>query len=147
MFKSRKWNLILITPGLAGLIIFWIIPLIAQVYYSFTAYFDHKFTGLDNMVQLFRNKIFLMSMKNTLFLTIILVVVTIILSFILAYWIWTSKLSKQLISFIVVLIIIPTTVVSFTWELIFGNSTGINSLINGLGFNSVNFQSNALVVV
>ena len=87
--KGRRLFLAcVLVPAFIWFLIFFIIPVISVVIYSFTnahmAYSDMKFVGIDQYVKAFNDATFLISMKNTVVAAVVIVPSTIVLSILLA---------------------------------------------------------------
>ena len=89
MFMTRaekhqmKYFFIFIAPWFIGLIVFSIYPIIASLWYSFTDYDvvnPARFIGVKNYIDLANDSIFWISIKATLYYTMLSVPVSLILS-------------------------------------------------------------------
>ena len=72
MFTRKKSVLLYLLPGLLGLVIFYIVPFISGIYYSFTdGSYKNAFVWFDNYKSVWQNEMFLLGLKNTLELSLI----------------------------------------------------------------------------
>ena len=81
------WGYAMIAPGLIGLLIFYIWPMLQTFYFSFTEwgpFGDAEWTGLSNYRALFQGPEFLMALRNTLVYTVLSVSITEIIALVLA---------------------------------------------------------------
>jgi multiple sugar transport system permease protein len=63
--RDKKY-LILLLPGLFGVLLFFILPFIYTVYYALTkSVFDSSFAGLQNFIDVINNEYFRIAFKNT----------------------------------------------------------------------------------
>lgn len=73
--REALWGYALISPWVLGLLIFWVGPLLAAFYYSFTDYpilSAPTWVGLENYTQIFtRDRDFLISLGNTAYYVLI----------------------------------------------------------------------------
>jgi multiple sugar transport system permease protein len=95
--KEQLHTYTLILPWIAVFSIFWLYPLLYAAFLSFSEYQtlsgEHTFIGLDNYIRILSDKIFLISLKNTLVFTLGTVPVTTALALFLAVLL-DSKLVK-----------------------------------------------------
>lgn len=73
---------LLIIPAAAGILLFYLIPFLKVLYYSFIkGQYQRKFVGLRNYVAVLQNEYFQLALKNTLLLIVLCVPVFVLLSF------------------------------------------------------------------
>ena len=132
--KKNKIYYFLLAPFLIFFIIFMLIPTISSIVLSFTDFnmvqMPHL-VGFDNYLRLlFRDKIFILSLKNTLILALITGPIGYILSFVLAWLI--NSFNRRLRSIFTFFIYSPTLAgnVYFMWTYIF--SSDRRGLLNNL---------------
>jgi multiple sugar transport system permease protein len=86
--RELKWGLIFITPWILGFLIFNLYPTLASFYYSFTdkaLIRPPEFVGFDNYSKLLlRDKLFVKSIGNTLYMVVFAVPLGIIVAFLTA---------------------------------------------------------------
>jgi len=143
----------MLAPFFIIYILFTFIPIAGGVLLSFTDFNSLQFPnfiGLENFSRLFlRDEVFLISLKNTLFLAMIMGPTSIVLSFTLAWLI--RELNRPLRMFIVILLYLPSLagVAAFTniMKFVFaGDSYGIlNSILinSGLRADPINWLGDA----
>ncbi len=134
--KKNKIYYFLLAPFLIFFIIFMLIPTISSIVLSFTDFnmvqMPHL-VGVDNYLRLlFSDKIFILSLKNTLILALITGPIGYILSFVLAWLI--NSFNRRLRSIFTFFIYSPTLAgnVYFMWTYIF--SSDRRGLLNNLLF-------------
>lgn len=132
--KKNKIYYFLLAPFLIFFIIFMLIPTISSIVLSFTDFnmvqMPHL-VGVDNYLRLlFSDKIFIISLKNTLILALITGPIGYILSFVLAWLI--NSFNRRLRSIFTFFIYSPTLAgnVYFMWTYIF--SSDRRGLLNNL---------------
>jgi len=79
--KSNITGWLFALPWIIGLIIFYVFPLGSSIYFSFTTYSilqPGEFVGLDNYKELFKDKIFWISIYNTVYFAVFFVPLSII---------------------------------------------------------------------
>ena len=85
MFVRKKSVLLFLMPGLIGLMMFYVLPFIGGLYYSFTdGTYKNAFVGLDNYISVLNNSIFQTGLTNTFVLSLICMPLVWILSFVIA---------------------------------------------------------------
>lgn len=137
--KKKKYAYAFTAPFLLIFIVFTLIPVVVAISYSFT-YFDvlqpAKWIGLENYIRmLVYDKIFLLSVKNTVLLAVITGPISYLLCFFIAWII--NELSPKLRAFMTLLFYAPTLANIFVvWKIIFSaDAYGlINSYLIKLGF-------------
>src|SRR5262245_21085232 len=71
--REEKAAILFILPLMIPLTVYWIIPSLASLYYSFTNYNvlqPARWIGLDNFVQLWDDELFWRSLRNSAYFTI-----------------------------------------------------------------------------
>ena len=155
--KGRKRNeriagYVFAGPAMILLVAFLVVPIVYTIGYSFFQYQivrpdDITFIGLSNYVKLFQDETFWTALKNTVYFTVIVVPVQCVLALALAMLVSsrfrgvsifrTMYFSPQLTSMVVI---------SILWTVLYNSNpnTGlINAFLTSLGFESINFLSNA----
>ncbi len=123
MHKTLKRKILLLSlPALIGFAVFYIVPFVRTVGYSFiNNAFAKEFVGFENYKSVLANEFFRMALKNTAIFSSISVVVTILIALILSLGL--VKLSNRfsfLKSFFIMPYILPTASIIFIWQSIFG---------------------------
>jgi ABC-type sugar transport system permease subunit len=145
--KGRNiFLLCVLVPTFIWFLIFFIIPFISVVIYSFTnahmAYPTFKFVGFDQYRKAFQDATFLISFKNTIVAALIIVPATIVLSILLAAGLNAlSDRTRQAFTFIYFLpSVISAVAISLVWDWLYSKSYGLfNAILNALGFESQAF--------
>ena len=67
MFTRKKTLWLFLLPPLIGLMLFYIVPFFGGIYYSLTdGSYKNAFVGLENYINIWKNEMFLLGLKNTL---------------------------------------------------------------------------------
>ena len=142
--KREITGLIFVFPMLACFLAFVIYPVVEALRMSLYGfdYTKYYWTGLGNYISIFRDRVFLKSIKNTFMFVLYIVPSVILVSLFLSLLI--SKWTQKWQGFFKAVFYIPgvTSVVSMTlvWQYIFNDSFGLaNYLLKLLGGNSVNW--------
>ncbi len=149
--KDKIVALLLITPSVIGILVFYIIPFIWMVIYSF---FDKpvngSFVGFKNYIDLINNGVYRKALSNTALFTGISVPLIIILSLILAILLNQKIHFKSTLrtSFIVPLVVPVASVILF-FEYIFDYHGLINKIFSMLNINATDWLNSpqAMLVV
>lgn len=134
--KKTKIELIsMLLPSFAGFLLFFIIPFFVCMYYSVLENpVSGKFIGLTNYQKLFINSIFLLSAKNTILFSIMVVPFNIAVSLTLAVLV-NRKLPavKFFRASLIIPMVIPTVSAALFWKDLFDIRGPINKLLIDTG--------------
>ena len=131
-----------ILPNLIGFFVFTFVPIVCSLFLSFCEWDSGnplKFVGLDNFIYMFtRDKSFWISLKNTLYYTVVTVPVTMALSLFLA--ILMNKPLKGRVFFRSVLFfpyVASLVAIAVVWMALFNPDRGpINSMLMAIGIQN-----------
>ena len=127
MKKKDYSGYLYILPFFLVVLIFWYIPILISGAFSFTHYNalgKPQFVGWSNYILLFKDKIFLKSIVNTLFFVVTIVPLQTILSFLIAVWVnkrRTTLLGKFVRNAMFVPSLASAGVVSIVWRILLNN--------------------------
>ncbi len=112
-----------LVPSLAGILIFYLIPYIRVIYYSFIkSQFKKEFVGLQNYIDVLSNSYFQLALKNTSLLIIIavplIIVFALILSIVFAHTV--KWLHRTRFAFITPMVL-PAAGVITIWKAVFSS--------------------------
>ena len=137
-FRGEGWTaLFFLLPGLIGIVLFLILPILASIALSFTNWQllgTPRFVGISNYVRLFTtDPQFWTVLRNTLFFTVEYLVLNIIISLGLATWISSLKIGQRWFRVIFFLpTFTPLIAVAMVWMLIFTSGGLFDSLMASL---------------
>ena len=145
--KENRDGLLFALPWLIGFLAFSLYPIVMSAYYSFTdfsAIKDPTWVGLKNYQELFKDKLFWQSLRNTLLYVVISVPVTILVSLFLAALLKIVRVGKAFFrSVFFVPSIFPVVASTMIWLLILDPISGyMNRFLNLIGLSSVNWLGN-----
>ena len=84
MYRKARLALPFLIPGLAGILIFYVVPFFGGIWYSLTdGSFENKFVGADNYIKVWANQMFQLGLKNTMELSLICAPGLFLLAFVL----------------------------------------------------------------
>lgn len=139
--NNRLMGYLFLLPNIIGFAIFTFIPVIAACYISFTdwdGFGKMKFIGFQNYIKMFSDKVFLVSLKNTLVYTLGSVIPLIVIALLVAMAL------KEGIKFVKVFraaFFIPhvTAIIAIAavWQLLFHPTAGpINQFLRSVGISN-----------
>lgn len=139
MFKRKKIVWLLLLPGLIGLMMFYVVPFFGGIYFSVTdGSFENRFVGMDNYIDVARNPMFQMGLKNTWELSLLCAPVIWLMAFILSAMLKTLKDRSTAFRNILLLpYLMPSSALLLIWTLMFDYGGVINRLVTALGFERV----------
>jgi multiple sugar transport system permease protein len=123
-------GLLFAAPWLIGLSVFWIYPILASAYYSFTKFNGlqtPQWLGLKNYTDLFTNDAdFWMAVYNTFYFAAISIPLAIIFSFVLAMML-NAKIKFQVVYRTIYFLptLVPEVALALVWVYLFTPGTGI----------------------
>lgn len=131
LFKKRTVLLFLL-PSLIGFAVFYIIPFIGGMYYCFVkSAFNKSFIGLDNIIYVLRNEMFLLALKNTLIFSGVCVPLIVVISLLLALLLQSAgRLSAFFRGGLVLPLTIPVASVVLVWQLLFHKDGYVNHILS-----------------
>jgi multiple sugar transport system permease protein len=128
-------------PSLAGFILFFILPFIISLYYSFLDKpIESTFVGLKNYADLILNPSYLMGLKNTLIFILMSVPLNMLLSLMMAMLLLEIKKFKDLFMLILLIpLVIPSGSMMFFWENLFSNNGYVNRFLSFVNMPEINW--------
>jgi ABC-type sugar transport system permease subunit len=143
IYKDTKVGYLMSLPFFIFFFFFVFLPVIINFFLSFTNYnlLTYKFVGFKNYINIFTDKLFLLSVKNTLKYALYTVILVMVSSFFLAVLLnknlWIMKFARTLLYLPHVTSMVA---VSMIWLWLYEPSGGtFNQILNMLGFRSVNW--------
>ena len=139
----QAWLFLL--PGLAGLLLFYVIPFVGGVWYSLTdGSFENKFVGLQNYAAVWQNPMFQLGLKNTMELSLICAPALFLLSFLLAAGLHRIRPAGAFFrSSVLMPYLMPSSAVLIIWLLWFDYGGLVNRLLTALGGQRVDWLMGA----
>ncbi len=139
MFTRKKSLWLFLLPGLAGIMLFYLVPFAGGIYFSLTdGTVNNRFVGLQNYERVWANGVFRLGLKNSLELSLISAPLIFVLSFILS--IMLRSLGRNSLPFRNILLmpyLVPTAALLIIWTLLFDFGGPINRLAELLGAGRV----------
>ena len=128
-------------PSVLGVSIFYIVPFLVVVYYSFIrSPINHEFVFLDNYVNVINNEAFKIAVRNTLEFSLISVPLAVILSMGLALMLEAKiPLKSQFRTFFLSPIMVPVASVVLIWQVLFDYNGVINEFLMNFGIDKIDW--------
>ena len=139
MFHRKKDVWLFLLPGLAGLLVFYVVPFFGGIWYSVTdGTFENQFVGLTNYVNVWQNPMFQLGLKNTWILSLMCAPTIWLLAFLLAAMLKTlGDRSRAFRNILLLPYLMPSSAMLLIWTLMFDYGGVINRLVTALGFERV----------
>ena len=139
MFHRKKIVWLLLLPGLAGLLAFYVVPFFGGIYFSLMdGTFANAFVGLANYKRVWQNPMFQLGLKNTWELSLLCAPVIWLLAFLLAGMLKTLKHRATPFRNILLLpSLMPSSAMLLIWTLMFDYGGVVNRLVTAMGFERV----------
>ncbi|MBR1683997.1 MAG: sugar ABC transporter permease [Clostridia bacterium] len=136
MFHKKKIVYLLLLPGLAGILAFYIVPFFGGIYYSLMdGTFESNFVGLANYERVLNNKMFQLGLRNTWELSLMCAPVIWLLAFLLSAMLKSLKDHSVMFRNVLLLpYLMPSSAMLLIWLLMFDYGGVINRLVVQLGF-------------
>ena len=149
MFTRKRSALLYLLPGLIGLTLFYIVPFVGGIYYSFTdGSYQNAFVWFDNYKSIWQNEMFLLGLKNTLLLSMICTPLVWLLSFGLAVLLNRLKPGGGFFrGSILMPYLMPSSAMLLIWLVLFDYGGVVNRLVTALGFARVSWLEGAALRV
>ena len=140
--STKKAKIGLLAPTLAVYTLFIIVPVIVAVYYSFTEYSGlgkATFTGLENYVRMFQDRLFLIALKNTFLVLCASVVFLMVGSFLIALIMNVDFKGNGLFKMVLFApYVIAPIIIGIIWGYILNPNYGLlNSFLRAVGLDAL----------
>ena len=144
--KEALAALVFILPSLSGILVFYVIPYL--ICFVKSLFIGDTFVGLNNYIELFSNKTFLLALKNTGIFTIIAIVLLMFVSFLIALFLNSfDKISSFFKSALLIPVVVPIASLISVWQLLFDDYGAVNGFLTKLGLNTVGFFNSPFSMV
>jgi multiple sugar transport system permease protein len=140
-------GMLFISPAIIGFLVFTLFPVIRSFYYGFTDYNilqPERWIGLDNYTNLLSDEIFLISLRNTLYMVLIGLPIHIAFDIFVAFLLNVKIRGLSIMRTIYYLpSITPVVAATVLWLLIFNGQIGLlNTLLHAFGIPAVGWLTN-----
>ena len=138
-----------IAPGLIGVLLFFIIPFIVVIFYSFVDNpINAEFVGLDNYKNVMNNEAFKTAVHNTLAFSVVAVPLAVVLSLLLAI-VLEAKLPfrSQFRTFFLSPMMVPVASIVLIWTVLFHDNGAINEVLKLFGIEHIDWMNSDYFIV
>ncbi|MCL2093459.1 MAG: sugar ABC transporter permease [Treponema sp.] len=131
--------MIFLLPGFSGFLLFFILPFLLSLVYAFLDRpVNGSFVGLQNFINLFQNRAYLLGLKNTLRFIGVSAPLNLALSLALAMLIHRVPGGRQWYTLIFLIpLVIPSGSMVFFWRVLFSFDGALNGALHSLGIPRV----------
>jgi len=143
VFVKKKTMWLFLLPGLAGLLVFYVLPFIGGIWYSLTdGSFENAFVGLRNYTDVWQNQMFRLGLKNSLELSLICAPLVWVLSLVIAQLLNRLKPKGAVFRNSVLMpYLMPSSAMLLIWLVAFDYGGVINRVVAALGLERVKWLS------
>jgi len=149
MFTKKKSLWLFLLPGLAGLMLFHLVPFLGGIYFSMTDGTIHNnLVWFENYKRVFANSAFQTGLKNSLELSLLSAPLIFVLSFILA--ILLKSLRERSLPFRNILLmpyLVPSSALLIIWMVLFDYGGVVNRIVVLLGIERVMWLESGMLRV
>lgn len=149
MFTKKKSLWLFFLPGLAGLLLFHLVPFLGGIYFSMTDGTIHNnLVWFDNYKRVFANSAFQTGLRNSLELSLLSAPLIFVLSFILA--ILLKSLRERSLPFRNILLmpyLVPSSALLIIWMVLFDYGGVVNRIVVLLGIERVMWLESGMLRV
>lgn len=136
--KNHIWSVLFILPALTLFLLFTYYPLIQNFVYSLTSWngvsIEKEFIGIQNFINIFRDKTLVQSIGNTVYLAIALIIMGLFLQFSAALIVFSNVKGSGFIKVVLYLpAVLSPIVLSYTWIQFLQYPGYVNQLLGLLG--------------
>ena len=149
--RKRKFlSGLFITPGFLGVLLFFILPFLVVIFYSFVDNpISKEFVMFDNFKRIVGNMAFRRAVRNTALFSAISVPLAVILSLLLAIVLDTKlPFRSQFRTFFLSPLMVPVASIVLIWQVLFHYNGAVNDLLSIFGVDKIDWLKSdyALIV-
>jgi len=135
LYRKTRLALPFLVPGLAGILIFYVVPFFGGVWYSLTdGSFENAFVGFQNYLNVWQNPMFQLGLRNTMELSLICAPSLFLASFLLSLLLNRIRPAGTFFRNSVLLpYLMPSSAVLIIWLLWFDYGGPVNRLLTLMG--------------
>ena len=149
MFTRKKSLYLFLLPPMLGLLLFYIVPFFGGIYYSVTdGSYKNDFVGLANYINIWKNEMFVLGLKNTMELSLICAPTVWLLALIIAMQLNRLRPGGKLLRNSILLpYLMPASAMLLVWLLAFDYGGTLNRIMSALGIDRVKWLDGAALRV
>lgn len=148
--KLKRRSALFLTPSVAGVALFFVLPFLVVIYYSLIDNpIQKNFVFLDNFSQVLNNSAFRLAAVNTMKFSFAAVPLVVILSLIMAFALEQSiPFKSQFRTFLLSPMMVPIASVVLIWQVLFHYNGAVNEFFRFMDWQKIDwFKSNYAQVV
>lgn len=136
---------LMLLPSLAGILVFFLIPFCAVLYYAFVeSSFSPTFVGFENFIHLLKNTSFQIAVRNTVVFLGVAVPLSVCLPLLLSAVLEANIPGKSRFrTFFLSPVVVPTASVALIWQILFHDNGAVNELLALFGADGVDWLRTA----
>ena len=145
MFDRKKSVLLFLLPGLTGLFVFYVIPFVGGIYYSFTdGSYKNAFVWFENYKSVMNNPMFKLGLKNTMLFSAVCTPIVWVMSFFIAMLLNRIKPRGAFFRNSVILpYFMPSCAILLIWLVAFDSGGIANRFVTALGLDRIDWLEGA----
>lgn len=142
---SKKYALLFLVPSLAGVLLFYVIPYVAVLFYSIVDNpVKKQFVGISNFHSLIQNEAFRLAVFNSVQFSILAVPLAVGLSLGLALLLDCKiPFKSQFRTFFLSPVMVPVASVVLVWRILFDNNGALNAMLTSFGMDKIDWLKSA----
>ncbi len=139
--KKRLISAVYLSPSLLGVLVFFVIPFVVVIYYSFVDNpINREFVFFRNFINVLQNEAFLKAAKNTATFSLLTVPLAVVLSLGLALLLeekipWKS----QFRTFFLSPMMVPVASIVLIWQVLFHYNGAVNGVLTNFGIDKIDW--------
>lgn len=137
--KTQRTAFLLLLPGLSGVLVFFIIPLLMSMLYAFTqGVVQPHFVGLENFSVLLKNTMFLQALKNTVVFLAVAVPLALVLAVAVSVIVVKATFAWQTAALLLPMVV-PASSLCVGWQALWSDTGPFRLLLELLGIGPIAF--------
>ncbi len=149
--RAQWGSSLFLVPSVAGVCLFFFIPYLVVIYYSFLDNaVSKKFTGFYNYVAVFKNLAFKTAVKNTGVFSAIAVPLAVLLALLLALLLDNKiPFRTQFRTFLLSPMMVPVASIVLIWQVLFDYNGAVNAFFEKFGADKIDWlkSDKAIIVI
>lgn len=142
MKKSQVTGYFFIMPGFIGIFIFIVLPYLDVVRRAFVQSATGTFVGIENFVEVFQNKAFLLAMRHTVHFVAVCIPVLLFLSLSIAVLLEkNTRFSRTMKTIVLVPMAIPIASIVLLWQFLFDGNGFLNGFLHVFGVQGTDWMN------
>lgn len=139
--RAKRYSALFLLPSIIGVSIFFAIPFLVVVYYSFIDDpVNKQFVGFDNFVSLFSNEAFRLAAVNTFTISVIAVPLAVVIPLLLAIALEGEiPMKSKLRTFLLSPMMVPVASVVLIWQVVFHHQGVLSNIVTLFGGQAVDW--------